>query len=98
MENLDMTIEKAREIERILGAVGRTMPALHPKNHAEYYTAYGFIHGWEAAGKMLLEAVDAKEDLLACYRVGKRPSDALWKRLEKANADIENFRRRFGEE
>ena len=36
----------------------------------------------------LLAACDAKDDLLACYRLGKRPSEALFKRLYKANEAI----------
>ena len=36
----------------------------------------------------LLAACDAKNALLACYRIGKSPSDALQKRLDKANEAI----------
>ncbi len=36
----------------------------------------------------LLAACGAKDDLLACYRLGKRPSEALFKRLDKANEAI----------
>jgi hypothetical protein len=36
----------------------------------------------------LLAACGAKDDLLACYRLGKRPSEALFKRLNKANEAI----------
>lgn len=36
----------------------------------------------------LLAACDAKNALLACYRIGKSPSEALQKRLDKANEAI----------
>jgi len=32
----------------------------------------------------LVKACTAKDDLLACYRIGKRPSETLFKRLDKA--------------
>mgnify|MGYP003533776137 FL=1 len=36
----------------------------------------------------LLAACGAKDDLLACYRLGKRPSAAVFKRLDKASEAI----------
>jgi hypothetical protein len=39
----------------------------------------------QADAASLLDAIEAKEQLLACYRLGKQPSERLWKRLEKAN-------------
>lgn len=36
----------------------------------------------------LLAACDAKDGLLACYRIGRRPSEALFKRLNAANEAI----------
>jgi hypothetical protein len=44
-----------------------------------------------AHARALRDALNAKEELLACYRVGKRPSEALWKRLEKARQAVELF-------
>lgn len=35
---------------------------------------------------LLRDYVDAKDSLLACYRVGKRPTERLLKRLEKLKA------------
>lgn len=35
---------------------------------------------------LLRDYVDAKDSLLACYRVGKRPAERLLKRLEKLKA------------
>lgn len=32
-----------------------------------------------------VKAVEAKDDLLVCYRLGRRPSEALFKRLERAD-------------
>jgi len=37
----------------------------------------------------LVKACSAKDDLLACYRLGKRPSEALFKRLDKAKQVLE---------
>lgn len=35
------------------------------------------------------ETIELKEQLLACYRVGKRPSEALFKKLDKNKATYE---------
>ena len=46
----------------------------------------------KAAGELLrglLAACEAKDSLLACYRLGKRPSEALFKKLDKAKEAIE---------
>jgi hypothetical protein len=46
----------------------------------------------KAAGELLrglLAACEAKDSLLACYRLGKRPSEALFKKLDKAKETIE---------
>jgi len=32
----------------------------------------------------LVKACTAKDDLLVCYRIGKQPSDTLFKRLDRA--------------
>lgn len=34
------------------------------------------------------DRVQALEGLLACYRLGRQPSDALWRKLEKSQAAI----------
>lgn len=39
----------------------------------------------------LVKACSAKDDLLACYRIGKRPSEALFKRLDKAKEVLDNI-------
>ena len=41
----------------------------------------------------LIEAVKAKDGLLICYRVGTRPSEALFARLKKADAALAKYRR-----
>lgn len=40
----------------------------------------------------LLDAAKAFQELATCYRIGKRPSEKLFARLEKANAAIEGVR------
>jgi len=49
----------------------------------------GFSAGWVAhcspASEQLREAAEAYRDLATCYRLGKRPSEALFTRLEKAD-------------
>ena len=37
----------------------------------------------------LLDAAKAFQELATCYRIGKRPTEKLFARLEKANAAIE---------
>jgi len=51
---------------------------------------------WEKHARALRDALKAKEELLACYRVGKNPSEALWKRLESARVAVELFDREAG--
>lgn len=41
-----------------------------------------------AENKLLRELVKAKDDLLVCYRIGKRPSESLFKRLDKYGAAL----------
>jgi len=39
----------------------------------------------------LVKACSAKDDLLACYRLGKRPSETLFKRLDKAKKVLDDL-------
>ena len=39
-----------------------------------------------------LEAAKAYEELATCYRIGKRPSEALFKRLEEARKALKEGR------
>ena len=38
--------------------------------------------------KQMRDALDAKDELLACYRVGRQPTEALFARLDKAKATV----------
>lgn len=40
----------------------------------------------------MAEAVAAKDQLLVCYRTGKRPSEALFKKLDKAEKTLKKYR------
>ena len=40
----------------------------------------------KAENKKLLAAARAYQNLSACYRIGKRPTEKLFSQLEKANA------------
>jgi len=40
----------------------------------------------------VLDALQAKDELLVCYRAGRQPTEALFRRLEKANALIKELR------
>jgi hypothetical protein len=46
---------------------------------------------WERHARALRAAVKARDDLLACYRLGKDPSEALWRRLRKAHDAVRAF-------
>ena len=35
--------------------------------------------------KRLIEAIEAKNELLVCYRISRRPSEPLWERVRKAD-------------
>ena len=37
----------------------------------------------------LIAAIQAKDTLLVCYRIGDSPSEALWNRLSKAQKAID---------
>lgn len=50
----------------------------------------------DALLKRMLDACEAKDDMLACYRVSRRPSEALFKRLDKANKAMEEARAALG--
>lgn len=39
---------------------------------------------WEEIADGLAKAIEAKDSLLACYRLGRNPSDSLWSRLNDA--------------
>ena len=40
--------------------------------------------------KILWARIDALEQLLVCYRVGKRPSEKLFTKLNRTEKDIKN--------
>lgn len=37
--------------------------------------------------RSLLERIDALEGLLVCYRIGKHPTESLFRKLERTKAD-----------
>lgn len=44
----------------------------------------------------LLGRIDALESLLVCYRIGKRPSERLFDRLKRTEADEKRIREANG--
>ena len=57
------------------------------KKEIDAYGSYSSLRKIAELELALIEcgkALNAKDDLLVCYRLGKRPTDELFKRLEKA--------------
>jgi hypothetical protein len=44
----------------------------------------------------LLDRIDALERLLACYRLNRHPSEALFIRLERSRANVDELKRKAG--
>jgi hypothetical protein len=51
---------------------------------------------WERHAKALRAALKAKEEFLVCYRTGKDPSEALWRRLARARDVVAAFDEEVG--
>lgn len=47
---------------------------------------------YERDVRALLARIDAQQGLLACYRIGSRPSEALMKRLDKSKVEEQRIR------
>ena len=45
--------------------------------------------------KRLIDAINAKDKLLACYRCGKMPSEALYKKLDQAAITLKEVQHRL---
>jgi len=84
----EMTPEKAREVIKKGWVVDDIT------NVSDFSEAKGFLAGDEyrqGEAEGLIALLKAKDDLLACYRVGKRPSEALWNRLDKGKAALTEY-------
>lgn len=85
-----MTDDREREFYEWWDKCGKSA---HPISYK--WTA---LMAWRAAAargeqdakhiEALTELVKGLEELLACYRLGKRPFESTWKRLETARATI----------
>jgi hypothetical protein len=45
----------------------------------------------------LLRRIDALQDLLVCHRIGRHPTEALWKRLDNTEKAEKGIRERHAE-
>lgn len=70
---------------------GKPEAGLHEDNVCYPHLLLRFVayeQKMTARVKVLVEACKAYKDLLACYRIGKRPSEKLFSALEKADAAL----------
>lgn len=78
----DDTLKRLEEIEAIF------QPGDTPGTNKIITWLLSTLREQLAVNQMLTEALAIKEEFLVCYRVGKQPTEKLWKRLEKNNSDL----------
>lgn len=95
-----LAIERIRELAAMPGEVGYVAAELLAARESMSLPGYQrLVDERDAARSELAEArrqrdemvkaCAAKDDLLVCYRIGKQPSEALFKRLDKAKKVLE---------
>ena len=54
--------------------------------HDKWYSAEKDVDDKDAENKRLKELLEAKDELLVCYRLGRRPTEKLMKKLDRLKA------------
>jgi len=74
-----------KELDFLLERFDQTEPAMQREIVGDLMVR---LHRAERERNCYREIAGARDDLLVCYRLGKHPSEKVFKRLDKAKAEL----------